>query len=130
MQRFSLFLLLLLVLPLAGSCEQDEVSPVVAITPPAGQVALEGSPRLIESNEPDFLCFDVNEETADRLPRMRHDERRVWFCFTNQEEARQALGHLIGRTVQIQVSDYRTTYQFTDAFDTAKLEITAAAAAN
>ena len=96
----------------------------------AGQVALEGSPRLIESNEPDFLCFDVNEETADRLPRMRHDERRVWFCFTNQEEARQALGHLIGRTVQIQVSDYRTTYQFTDAFDTAKLEITAAAAAN
>lgn len=89
----------------------------------SGELTLSGSYRP----HPDYpevqaLCFDVDEVSAARLPRMRGDERRVWFCFTNQEEAVRALGSppAEGRAT-IVIDEYRTVRQFTDAFDTATL---------
>ncbi|CAN5183837.1 hypothetical protein BH20GEM2_BH20GEM2_08590 [soil metagenome] len=89
----------------------------------SGELTLSGSYRA----HPDYpevqaLCFDVDEASAARVPRMRGDERRVWFCFDNQEEAVRALGSpgTAGRAT-IVIDDYRTVRQFTDAFDTATL---------
>jgi hypothetical protein len=171
MPRTSRLPLLFLPILALASCQEAEVSPLVAIAPPApnrfapesarpgesiagleivsaelaqsevnsayvgwvqfsGEVELEGVPRVIESNEPEFLCMDVSDETADRLPRMRHDDRRVWFCFTNQEEAKAAIGNRIGQRVRVRISDYRTVYEFTDAYDTAELEEATPAVSN
>lgn len=38
------------------------------------------------------LCFEADSTSAARLPRWRGDERRAWFCFENQTEAKQMLG--------------------------------------
>jgi hypothetical protein len=88
----------------------------------AGDLHLRGAPIVLDTEGAALLCFNVDEEYGFRLPRMRHDERRPWFCFDNEEEAAQRLQPLVGRQVEVVVSDYRTTYQFTDAHDTAHLE--------
>lgn len=89
----------------------------------SGELTLSSSYRA----HPDYpevqaLCFDVDETSAARVPRMRGDERRVWFYFDNQEEAIRALGSpgTEGRAT-IVIDDYRTVRQFTDVFDTARL---------
>lgn len=89
----------------------------------SGELTVSGSYR----SHPDYpevqaLCFDVDGASAVRVPRMRGDERRVWFCFTNQQEAVRALGsaHSEGRAT-IVIDEYRTVRQFTDVFDTARL---------
>jgi hypothetical protein len=38
------------------------------------------------------ICFEADSLSAARLPRWQGDERRPWFCFTNEAEARRALG--------------------------------------
>lgn len=37
-------------------------------------------------------CFYPDSTSADRLPRLEHDERHAWFCFSNPEAAEDALG--------------------------------------
>lgn len=37
-------------------------------------------------------CFEADSSSAARLPRWRGDERRAWFCFSNNAEAVEALG--------------------------------------
>jgi len=38
------------------------------------------------------LCFEADSTSAARLPRWRGDERRAWFCFGNQADAKRMLG--------------------------------------
>lgn len=50
------------------------------------------------------VCFEADSPSAARLPRWQGDERRPWFCFTNEAEARRALGppgEGVGATVVI-----------------------------
>jgi hypothetical protein len=42
------------------------------------------------------VCFEAGEESAARMPRWLHDERRSWFCFSNPGEAASALGRAAG----------------------------------
>jgi hypothetical protein len=88
----------------------------------AGDLHLRGVAIVLETEGPGFHCFNVAEEHALRVPRMRHDERRAWFCFDNEEEAAARLRSRVGQPVEVVVSDYRTVYEFTDAHDTAHLE--------
>ncbi len=89
----------------------------------SGEVTLSGTTRPHPDHpEVSLVCFDVDEATAARVPRMQGDERRVWFCFSNQEEAIRSLGPPGSRGhATIVVDDYRTVYHFTDVFDTARL---------
>jgi hypothetical protein len=89
----------------------------------SGEVTVGGRYYALHDDpSPSTLCFDVDAESAPRIPRMRHDNRKVWFCFENQAEAARLLGPPGGAgTATVTIRDYRTVHEFTDAFDTATL---------
>jgi hypothetical protein len=84
-----------------------------------GEITVRGTPRRIASDHT-ALCFWVSEGAEHLVPRMRHDDRRVWFCFENEGEAEADLGPHLERETAVTVSDYVTVYAFTDAYDTAR----------
>ena len=59
-----------------------------------GEIELAGA--TLRNFDPDLsqqlTCFEADSASAARLPRWAQDERRAWFCFTNNEEAARALG--------------------------------------
>jgi hypothetical protein len=59
-----------------------------------GEIELSG--QTMRHPDPDMrgkaICFEADSLSAARLPRWEGDERRPWFCFTNEAEARRALG--------------------------------------
>jgi hypothetical protein len=59
-----------------------------------GQIRLSG--WTIRNPDPDLhrvaVCFEADSASSSRLPRWQGDERRAWFCFTNQSDAEQILG--------------------------------------
>jgi hypothetical protein len=57
-----------------------------------GEIELRG--RTMRHFEPDIqaICFEADSLSAARLPRWQGDERRAWLCFSNDAEARRALG--------------------------------------
>lgn len=67
-------------------------------------------------------CFEVDDDSAARLPRFAFDERRVWFCFENQEDAARSLGPPgSSGDATIVIDRYSTIHSFTDAVDAARL---------
>jgi len=60
----------------------------------SGQLELSGwTKRHFEADLRDVdICFEADSTSAARMPRWRGDERRAWFCFENQTEARRMLG--------------------------------------
>jgi hypothetical protein len=57
-----------------------------------GSLELTGAPiRHFEVDVTD-RCFEADSAGASKLPRWRGDERRAWFCFRNQSDARRLLG--------------------------------------
>lgn len=63
-----------------------------------GRIELGG--RMVPHPDDDLrgesVCFEADEESAARLPRWLHDERRAWFCFSNPADAVAALGRAAG----------------------------------
>jgi hypothetical protein len=107
-----------------------DVQPSAADNRYVGSVAFEGRARvrgvpfLLEDGGTPIVCFNLLEDVPNPLPRMRHDERRAWFCFENEREAHDALTGSLGRVVEVEVGAYRTVYEFTDSHDTVVLEAT------
>jgi hypothetical protein len=85
-----------------------------------GATTVGGTPFLLDDDSR-LLCFLVGPDSAAHLPRLRHDDRRPWFCFDDQDHARARLEPLLDRPVRVVIADFRTVYEFTDAFDTATL---------
>jgi hypothetical protein len=60
----------------------------------SGQIELSGA--TIRNFDPDLrgtlTCFEADSSSSARLPRWSADERRSWFCFTNNDDAARALG--------------------------------------
>jgi hypothetical protein len=56
-------------------------------------------------------CFEADSASAAKLPRWRGDERRAWFCFENQAEARRALGPVSDSSEKSIVIDRFTTHR-------------------
>ena len=89
----------------------------------AGEVTLSGRyhPHF-DYPEVRSTCFEVDDSTAVRLPRFAFDERRVWFCFENQEDAARSLGPPgSSGDATIVIDRYATVRSFTDAVDGARL---------
>lgn len=89
----------------------------------AGEVTLSGRyhPHF-DYPEVRSTCFEVDDSTAVRLPRFASDERRVWFCFGNQEDAARSLGPPgSSGDATIVIDGYATVRSFTDAVDDARL---------
>jgi hypothetical protein len=59
-----------------------------------GQIELSGA--TLRNFDPDLsgklTCFEADSTSSARLPRWSGDERRSWFCFTNNDDAARALG--------------------------------------
>ena len=57
-----------------------------------GEIELTGATLRHFESDVQAICFEADSASAARLPRWRGDERRPWFCFENEAEARRALG--------------------------------------
>lgn len=57
-----------------------------------GEIELNGQTMKHPDSDVQAVCFEADSLSAARLPRWQGDERRPWFCFTNDAEARRALG--------------------------------------
>lgn len=69
-----------------------------------GEIELSGQTLRHPESDVQAICFEADSLSAARLPRWQGDERRPWFCFTNDAEARRALGppsEGVGATVVI-----------------------------
>jgi hypothetical protein len=57
-----------------------------------------------------FPCFNVDENSAEQLPRFPEDQRRTWFCFDNPEGVLQALGEPSNQSVSIVIDRFEYAY--------------------
>lgn len=68
-----------------------------------------------------LLCFEADQASAARIPRRLGDERRAWFCFSNQQEAVAQLAEPPAEgEATVVVDRYQSIYMLTDAFDIAR----------
>jgi hypothetical protein len=88
----------------------------------AGEARVSGRYQRHPDTEVDLLCFFADTETGMQLPRFPHDERRPWFCFTNQEDARRMLRTPpdTGQTA-IVVDGFAYHFGYSDGFNQARL---------
>jgi hypothetical protein len=110
----------------AMTVREVQVAPSIVDGDPVGWVRFAGEVELRgrvaphpEGGELD-LCFFPDRRSAGLLPRMRQDRRRVWLCFSNPHEAREALGFDDGAAAVL-LDDYRTVAERSDVVDTARL---------
>lgn len=94
-----------------------------------GSVRFSGEIELSGRYHPHFdypevaaRCFTVAEGSVPKLPRWPEDERRVWFCFENQEFATKELGAPgTSGEATIVVRRYMTARSMSDVVDEAEL---------
>jgi hypothetical protein len=79
----------------------------------AGQTTVSGITRA-HPDDPDSpaLCFELDRESAVRLPRFSGDERIGWFCFDEPAEARRLLGAAPPKKVRASIVIDRFTYSW------------------
>ena len=86
-----------------------------------GEVTISGTYKpntLIGESQPGSPCFYVDERTENKLPRLKGDERLMWFCFNNSQAVLDALG-TVEKQVEIVIDDYKTIYIPSDVTNTA-----------
>lgn len=68
------------------------------------------------------ISFQVDEESASKLPKLAHDQRYVWFMLMNHDEAEKVLGApgTEGRAT-ITIKNYGIKYAHTEIWNTAEL---------
>lgn len=89
----------------------------------SGQAEVTGSYRAhFDYPEVKQPCFWVDVESWPKLPRARGDQRIVWFCFDNAQQAIAQLGALGTQSrATIVIDNYTTNLAQSDAWDTARL---------
>lgn len=100
-----------------------------------GDVVISGSysEALYPSVYSGIICFSVESDYQDIMPKSIFDDRMYWFCFENQEEAKLALGisddkidfkgncaRILGEA-KIRISNYIINKDETAIYDRAKL---------
>jgi hypothetical protein len=88
-----------------------------------GEVELSGA--TFRHPDPDLgqqlTCFGPDSSSAARLPRWVGDERRAWFCFTNNDGAARSLGPPgDGVRATIVVDEYTIHRNLSDAVNSAR----------
>lgn len=64
---------------------------------------------------------DLNNSSEQKLPRVKADERSVWFCFTNEDEARRKLEGREGQKVTVIIDDYTYKHHPSEVKNNARL---------
>jgi len=68
------------------------------------------------------ISFRVDEESAEKLPKLAHDQREVWFMFMNHDEAEEALGAAgTEGKATVTINNYSIKYAHTEIWNTADL---------
>jgi hypothetical protein len=106
-----------------------DVKPATAETGASGSVRFSGQAELVGSYRAHFdypevkqPCFWVDVESWVKLPRAQGDQRIIWFCFENADQAIAQLGALGTQArATIVVDNYTTHLSQSDAWDTARL---------
>lgn len=66
------------------------------------------------------ISFMVDEESADLLPKLAHDQRYAWFTFMNHDEAERALGAAGAEgKATVTIKNYSIKYAHTEIWNTA-----------
>lgn len=68
------------------------------------------------------ISFMVDDEAAAALPKLAHDQRNVWFMFTNHDEAEKVFGApgTEGKAT-VTIKNYNINYAHTEIWNTADL---------
>lgn len=102
-----------------------------------GSITVSGVYTLYEEDSffGEQLCFDVNDSTGYLVPRDPHlygsnngDNRKPWFCFSNQAEAKQmlevsAVNETVSGDATIVISQYVVDKLEGGVYDTAQLDV-------
>lgn len=86
-----------------------------------GEVTVTGTYKpntLIGESQQGSPCFYVDKRTENQLPRLKGDERFMWFCFNNSQAVLDALG-TVEKDVKIVIDEYKTIYIPSDVTNTA-----------
>src|SRR5690606_10463344 len=90
----------------------------------SGQVTLTGRFEHFPPEDeffPQVVCFFPDEDSARRLPVVETDQRTVWFCFDNVEEARQVFGGPGTGTATVTIDSYTINSYPSEVVNTAIL---------
>ncbi len=69
-----------------------------------------------------LVAFYVDDETKNNLPKLKQDERYVWFVFSNQSDAAKAFGGPGSKgRADVLIDEYKINYAPSDVYNTAKL---------
>lgn len=92
----------------------------------SGETTITGTYHYYSNKEPfvsDLVCFDnLDIESQNKIPRMQIDTRNIWFCFNNQELARNEFEpkDSSGKST-IVIDEYTINSAETETINTAKL---------
>ncbi len=89
-----------------------------------GEATVTGTFKHMKDDEflGDEISFKVDEASQGILPKLRHDERYVWFTFSNREAAAEAFGPPGSEgTATVTIKDYCINYAHTEIWNTAEL---------
>lgn len=64
---------------------------------------------------------DLDNSSEQKLPRAKTDERSVWFCFSNKDEAKRKLEGKEGQNVTVVINDYTYKHHPSEAKNTTRL---------
>jgi hypothetical protein len=111
------------------SVAQVQLQPAATESGSSGSVKFSGQTEVVGSYRAHFdypevkePCFWLDVESWAKLPRASNDQRILWFCFSNAEEAIRQLGALGSQArATIVIDDYTTNLSGSDAWDTARL---------
>lgn len=67
------------------------------------------------------VCIDVDETSQHLLPRMAGDERYLWFCFENEDEAQAAFGEPGFGTATVVIDNYTIIHYPSEVWNMATL---------
>jgi hypothetical protein len=89
-----------------------------------GEIALSGATmRHPDADAGEVtVCFEPDEPSAARMPRWDGDERRIWFCFDNQDDAARSLAEPgEAMTATIVIDRYTIHFGMSDEVNAARL---------
>ncbi|MEW6696224.1 MAG: hypothetical protein ACOY35_09550 [Bacillota bacterium] len=68
------------------------------------------------------IAFTVDDQEHHQLPRITYDERKLWFVFSNHDEAAKVFGSPGSRgRATVVINDYIIRYAPTDTYNEARL---------
>jgi hypothetical protein len=88
-----------------------------------GKTVISG--KFVQYENHDFLgnaiSFEVDKESAKKLPILTYDERNSWFVFRNREEAIKLLEDYENEGLTIEIDNYTINYAHTEVFNEASI---------